>query len=50
MYIYIYICIIYIYIYSGPILHIQHSLSSKLQLQQLKKDSSGQNRKNEHHY
>ena len=41
---------IYIYIYSGPILHIQRSLSSKFQLQQLQKDASGQNRKNEHHY
>ena len=39
-----------IYIYSDPILHIQRSLSSKFQLQQLKKDASGQNRKNEHHY
>ena len=30
-----------IYIYSDPILHIQRSLSSKFQLQQLQKDASG---------
>ena len=34
-----------IYIYSDPILHIQRSLSSKFQLQQLKKDASGKKQK-----